>query len=121
MVISQTSGLWINIDDVFIGNHSAIGIQQINANIPKENMLSQNYPNPFNPSTKIRFSIKKTETVELRVFDILGKEISIMKFGILKPGYYESGFNAEELPSGIYFYRITAGEFTDTKRMILLK
>jgi hypothetical protein len=121
MVVNQTSGLWINIDDVFIGNHSAIGIQQISSNVPEKFLLSQNYPNPFNPSTKIRFTIGSTESAELRVFDILGKEISLMKFGVLKPGIYEADFSARDLPSGIYFYRITAGEFTNTKRMILIK
>lgn len=121
MVVNQTSGLWINIDDVFIGNHSAIGIQQVSSNVPEKFVLSQNYPNPFNPSTKIRFTIRGTESTELGVFDILGKEISLMKFGVLKPGLYEADFSARDLPSGIYFYRITAGEFTDTKRMILIK
>ncbi len=121
MVVNQSSGLWINIDDVFIGNHSAIGIQQISQNVPENFSLRQNYPNPFNPSTKIQFSIKQFSPVEIRIFDILGKEISIMKYGTLKPGLYEIDFDGEEIPSGVYFYRIKAGEFTDTKRMILLK
>jgi hypothetical protein len=121
MVVNQTSGLWVNIDDVFIGNHSAIGIQQINSNVPEKYELSQNYPNPFNPSTKIRFTVKNSVSVEIKVSDILGKEISLMKYGVLKPGSYVTDFFAEDLPSGVYFYRISAGEYTDTKRMILLK
>jgi hypothetical protein len=121
MIINQSSGLWINIDDVFIGNHSAIGIHQISSNLPGGFSLLQNYPNPFNPSTKIRFDIQSASKVEMRVFDILGKEIKTIKYGILAPGSYVTDFDALDIPSGVYFYRLSAGEFNDTKRMILLK
>lgn len=121
MVINQSSGLWINIDDVFIGNHSAIGIQQISSELPAEFRLHQNFPNPFNPSTRIRFNIMSSSEAEMKVFDILGKEIRTIKYGRLAPGYYEIDFDAAGIPSGVYFYRLITGEFTDTKKMIIVK
>lgn len=121
MVINQSSGLWINIDDVFIGNHSAIGIQQISSELPAEFRLHQNFPNPFNPSTRIRFNIMSSSETEMTVFDILGKEIRTIKYGRLAPGYYEIDFDAAGIPSGVYFYRLITGEFTDTKKMIIVK
>jgi hypothetical protein len=121
MVVNQSSGLWINIDDVFIGNHSAIGIQQISSELPGRFSLEQNFPNPFNPSTKIVFSIMRSSFAELNIFDITGKSVRSLKFGRLFPGTYETNFEASELPSGAYFYRLLTGEFTETKKMILLK
>jgi len=86
-----------------------------------EYTLKQNYPNPFNPSTKIAFSIPKSSFVSLKVFDILGNEISTLVNGDLPQGSYEVEFIAKDLPSGVYFYNITAGEFSKTMKMNLLK
>lgn len=83
--------------------------------------LKQNYPNPFNPSTKITFSIPKSSFVSLKVYDILGNEISTIVNGELPVGSYEVEFIAKNLPSGVYFYNITAGEFSKTMKMNLLK
>ena len=83
--------------------------------------LSQNYPNPFNPATSIRYQIPNKCFVTLKVFDVLGKEIATLVQEELKAGSYESSFNAENIPSGVYFYKITAGDFTDAKRMIVVK
>ncbi len=103
-----------------------IGIQPISSVIPQHFSLHQNYPNPFNPSTKIKFEIPlNVETtrrvVYLNVFDILGREVRAVVNENLKPGIYEVDFNASELPSGVYFYKLTAGDFVDTKKMIILK
>ncbi len=127
MVVNQNSGLWINIDDLFIGNRSAIGISPISTEIPKEFSLNQNYPNPFNPSTKIIFQIPSTKGVSagqnvlLVVYDMLGREVITLVNEKLKPGKYEVSWNAEGVPSGTYFYRLVNNESAITKKMILVK
>ena len=83
--------------------------------------LSQNYPNPFNPSTQIRFSIPKAEMVKLAVYDILGKEVRTLINENRAAGTYNVDFNGAGLSSGIYFYRLTAGEFSEVKKMTLIK
>jgi len=80
-----------------------------------------NYPNPFNPSTYISFSIKETEYVSLIVYDVLGKEVAKLVDGIKATGNYQVEFNADQLPSGIYFYELKAGTFRETKKMVLTK
>lgn len=89
--------------------------------IPKDFSLQQNYPNPFNPSTKINFSIPNDERVSLKVFDILGSEIATLVEKNLRAGSYEFNFDASNLSSGIYFYKIKAGNFEQVKKMNLLK
>ncbi len=123
MVVNQSSGLWVNIDDLFIGNRSAIGITPVNTEIPKEFSLSQNYPNPFNPTTKIRFDISGSLVAQtfLSVYDMLGREVAALVNEKLKPGTYEVNWNAKSLPSGTYFYRLVTDEITITKKMILVK
>jgi len=97
-----------------------------NENTPEFYSLSQNYPNPFNPTTNIKFrvpygSIANNKFVTLKVFDILGKEIATLVNEKLKAGEYEVTFDGTALPSGVYFYKLTSGDFTETKKMILLK
>lgn len=108
------------------GCGNPIGIEPISTNIPNEYKLYQNYPNPFNPSTKIKFSIPnsangKNELTTLKIYDILGKEIAIPVNELLAPGEYEIEWNAENLPSGIYFYTFSGGNYSKTGKMILLK
>jgi hypothetical protein len=84
--------------------------------------LSQNYPNPFNPTTEINYSVEKQSLVNLVVYDALGREVAVLIKNELKPtGSYNLTFNANNLPSGIYFYKLTAGDFTDVRKMTLLK
>ncbi len=97
------------------------GITDEQNKIPSEYSLNQNYPNPFNPTTTIKYSIPKTSNVELKVFDILGSEVAELVNEEKPAGNYTVNFNASRLPSGIYFYRIEAGKFTTTKKLILLK
>jgi hypothetical protein len=97
-----------------------IGIAN-NQNILKEYSLSQNYPNPFNPSTKISYNIVKQGHVLLKVYDILGRDVATLVNEVQQPGLKEVVFNANSLPSGIYFYTINAGDFTGTKKMIFVK
>ncbi len=88
---------------------------------PKEFTLYQNYPNPFNPSTLIRYQIPLKELVTIKVYDILGKEVETLVNDIQDPGYYEVKFDGFNLSSGIYFYRVKAGNFSDVKKMMLIK
>lgn len=88
---------------------------------PSEFALSQNYPNPFNPSTTINYQLAQKAKVELRVYDMIGKEIASLVNEVQDAGYYKVQLDANNLASGVYFYRIKAGKFTETKRMILIK
>jgi hypothetical protein len=92
-----------------------------NGSIPDNFSLSQNYPNPFNPSTKIDFSIPKSGHVKLNVYDETGRAVSQLVNEHLNAGSYSYSFNAAGLSSGVYFYRIITGEFTETRKMILTK
>ena len=83
--------------------------------------LGQNYPNPFNPTTKISYSLPQSEMVSLKILNVLGQEIISLVNEEKPAGYYEVDFNAAYLPSGIYMYRIQAGSFAETKKMILLR
>ena len=83
--------------------------------------LNQNYPNPFNPSTVIKFSVPKTGKVSLKVYDLLGREVSTLVDGRLVAGQHEAEFNATGMSSGVYYYRLTAGEKAQTKKMLLIK
>ena len=102
-------------------NMPIIGIQPISNEIPKEFTLQQNYPNPFNPVTGINFSISKSTNAKLTVFDITGKELAILVNENLNPGTYKVNWDASDFPSGVYFYRLTAGDFVQSKKMILVK
>jgi photosystem II stability/assembly factor-like uncharacterized protein len=103
-----------------------IGIETISEEIPVQFLLSQNYPNPFNPSTKIKFSIPATGQLQqlntkLVIYDMLGKEAAILVNEQLKPGIYEVNWDAGFYPSGVYFYKLIAGDYTETKKMVLVK
>jgi hypothetical protein len=89
--------------------------------LPTSYDLSQNYPNPFNPTTKISFSLPQADVVTLKVYDILGAEVATLVNGKMAAGKYELNFDASNLPSGAYIYRIVTNNFTSTKKMMLLK
>lgn len=98
------------------------GIRKISENIPENYKLFQNYPNPFNPSTVIRFQIRDTKLITLKVFDLLGKEISILLNEKMKPGEYEVTFDGSNLPSGVYYYSLYLNDIPiEVKKMILIK
>lgn len=101
--------------------NSVIGITNHNSQIPDRYSLSQNYPNPFNPATNVEFGISKSGFVSLKIFDVLGKEVATLVNENLQPGTYRYNFDASNLTSGIYFYRIKAGDFIRTRSMVLLK
>ena len=89
--------------------------------IPARFELSQNYPNPFNPVTEIRYDIPKTSHVKLVIYNTLGQEIETLVNETLQPGSYQAVWNAENHPSGVYFYRLVTSDFTDVKKMVLVK
>jgi photosystem II stability/assembly factor-like uncharacterized protein len=123
ILLQQTIGIYkLNVTYIV----PAIGIEPLSLEIPKDYSLVQNYPNPFNPVTKIRFQIPAlVETtrriVSLRIYDVVGKEIAVLVNEQLKPGIYEIDWNAENLPSGVYFYSLITNEFTQTKKMVVVK
>jgi subtilisin family serine protease len=88
---------------------------------PRTYELAQNYPNPFNPMTNIEFQIPSHELVSLRVFDLLGREVALLTHDVLKPGSYRVLWDASGLAAGVYYYRLVAGSFTQTKTALLLK
>lgn len=99
----------------------SIWVGKISSEVPDKFKLYQNYPNPFNPSTNIKFQIKESKQVTLKIFDILGKEIATLINEKLQPGAYETSFDGSNLASGVYFYRLIAGNFTETKKMLIVK
>jgi len=97
------------------------GIKQINNDIPAKFSLNQNYPNPFNPSTNIKYSITKSGLVTLKIYNILGQEVATLVNRDQRPGNYAVDFNASNLASGVYMYRLASGNYSLTKKMVLLK
>jgi len=97
------------------------GVEQVGATVPTDFVLEQNYPNPFNPSTTIRYSTTATSLVTIRIYDVLGREVSTLQNETQEAGTHEVRFNASEFSSGIYFYRLQAGSSVATRKMILVR
>ncbi len=123
-----TSFVITNYGVYYFDSDIITGIEdQKNERLPIAFKLGQNYPNPFNPTTKIKYSTPSSVEshldayVQLKVFDILGREITTLVNEKKQPGEYEVEFNASNLPSGVYFYQLQAGDFVQTKKMLLLK
>ncbi len=110
-----TSGIWRRPLNEFIG------IKNISTEIPFGYKLEQNYPNPFNPKTNIRYQIAKNNFVLLEIFDLVGRVEATLVNEKQTPGTYEAEWDATQYPSGIYFYRLEAGDFTETKKMVIIK
>lgn len=96
-------------------------VSPVSSEIPDDYSMSQNYPNPFNPTTNIGFRIAEFGFVTIKVFDITGKEVALLVNEDLDPGRYNVDFDASQYSSGIYFYTISAGDFSQTRKMILIK
>ncbi|VAX29495.1 Alkaline phosphatase [hydrothermal vent metagenome] len=127
-VASRDGGLYV------LQNNLITNVSNDQLNIPKEYKLLQNYPNPFNPSTTIKYQISSPSVmlnsiqhlddevnVSLKVYDILGREVETLVNKQQQPGVYQVQFNADNFPSGIYYYRLNAGSYNQTRKMILLK
>ncbi len=122
VVLTQSNQTqWASIWKIEAYGTSTEPLNNFNSTIPNKFELSQNYPNPFNPSTKIDFSVPQTSNVEITIYDILGNKVKELVNGFKDEGNYTVVFNASNLSSGIYFYRLQAGNFIETKKMILLK
>ena len=89
--------------------------------LPNGYSLSQNYPNPFNPATKIKFTLPIAQLVTLKVYDVLGKEVKELVNDYKNSGVYEISFNASDLSSGVYFYRLSVNGFSEAKKMLIIK
>ena len=121
LLLESNQGPFASIWEVeMYGTDNVNSIETI-TEIPEKFELSQNYPNPFNPSTKIRYSVPQSSNVVIKVFDVLGNEIETLVNEEKPIGTYEIIWDGEQLPTGVYFYQLRAGDFVQTKKMILLK
>lgn len=96
-------------------------VDRVSENVPQDFELIQNYPNPFNPSTNISFRLQASGVTSLKIFDLLGREVATLVNEELRPGSYEVKWDASGMPSGVYFYRLQAGEFVETKKLLLMR
>jgi hypothetical protein len=113
--------LWGNVARAILVLSSNTETEQGLITAPEGFALNQNYPNPFNPTTTIRYELPKQAFVTLKVYDLLGKEVATLVQETKTAGSYLASFHAAHLSSGIYFYKLTAGEFTTTKKLVLMK
>jgi hypothetical protein len=122
---ADAGALWVGVSGgkrLYFDRYGAVtGVSHNGNEVPHVYTLSQNYPNPFNPSTKIDFSIPDNGFVSLKVYDVLGREVSALINSDLKAGSYTYNFNASALATGIYFYTLTSGNFIETKKLMLIK
>ena len=110
-----------NVNCPVVENESSSGVEQFGNSTPSSYELDQNFPNPFNPSTTIRFSVPSSEFVSLRIYNSIGEKVAELVNQVLPAGIYNVNWNAENVSSGVYFYKIEAGSFINTKKMILLR
>ncbi|MBW7888725.1 MAG: T9SS type A sorting domain-containing protein [Bacteroidetes bacterium] len=113
---SQNFAAWIN-DPGIIESVKRLKT----STVPEKFTLEQNYPNPFNPATTIRYSVPSMQKIELKVYDLLGREVQTLVNELQSQGNYEVRFDASTLASGIYIYRLQSGSFVTTKKMMLIK
>jgi len=97
------------------------GTENGNTTVPGAYSLEQNFPNPFNPTTNIKFSVAKLSLVKIVVYDVLGREVQTLVNEKMNTGSYEVSFDGSSLYSGVYFYKISSGEFSQVRRMVLIK
>jgi len=111
----------INTLKLLVDYNNVVSVEENDPQIPSEFKLEQNYPNPFNPSTQINFSVPKQTQLRINLYNILGELLQTITEGLYEAGYYQTEFNAENLPSGIYIYRMESGESLLSKKMILIR
>ncbi len=114
-----TGGYGATIDSFFVSPVGGVGDDH--SSIPTSFILGQNYPNPFNPSTSISYGVPARARVTLEILDMLGRVIATIVNGVKDPGKYTAEWDASAMPSGAYFYRLTAGSFTQTRKMLLVR
>ena len=112
------------VDDISYTNAGVLPVERASftgSTVPKEFALGQNYPNPFNPSTTINYQLPVAKHVSLKIYDALGREVAVLVNGQMGPGNYTATFDASRLSSGVYFYRLDAGSFSNVKRLSVMK
>ena len=108
--------------EIYTANLSGLlAVNPVSTEIPLSFALYQNYPNPFNPVTRIDFDLPKSAFVSIRLFDILGREVKVLVSQNLNAGKFYTELNAENLSAGVYFYKIEAGDFVESKKLVLVK
>jgi hypothetical protein len=118
--VDYSNPIQAGVDQYTFTPTNVTGINENNT-IPLKFMLSQNYPNPFNPSTTIKYSIPNANVISLKIYDVLGREVRTLLNEYKTQGTYYVNFNASGLSSGVYFYRLTAGNYSDVKKLMLIK
>lgn len=121
LLLTQDNAFRPTDSNIDLNKPTDVSDEEVIAQTPKEFELMQNFPNPFNPSTTIRFSLSNTSEVNLVVYDILGNEVQTLVDDIKDAGYHEVTFDASHLSSGVYLYVLKAGNFTATKKLMLMK
>jgi hypothetical protein len=125
-VIGQTAvgivadGIYAHSAGFFFKFEGTVGIDEENI-LPAEYTLDQNFPNPFNPATTINYSLPEATHAKIEVYNILGQKVAILVDEFKEAGYHSYVWRADRMPSGIYFYRITADEFAKTRKMLIIK
>jgi len=127
-ILHNTSPNWkgasiaatLGVDNI-TASDMPVYVEQTVVNVPQTSQLEQNYPNPFNPSTNIQYNISESGKIKLAIYNLLGEEVALLVNGIVEVGFYEATFDATKLPGGIYFYKLQANGYTQTKKMILMK
>ena len=115
---SVTRLQYARIDGVEYGTLLSVGTER---DLPRTARLRQNYPNPFNPSTRISYVLDGERRTTLKVYDLTGREMATLVDALEQPGEHSATWNAQGLPSGVYFYRLTAGRTTESRNMLLLR
>jgi hypothetical protein len=116
-----STGVEVWFDAVSVIQSTPVTVESNQGSVPNNFSLTQNYPNPFNPSTRIEFSIGQENFVSLKIFDLLGREIKSLVQEVLPAGKHSIRFDAADLNSGIYYYRLDAGSLSETRKMMLLR
>jgi hypothetical protein len=119
----SVNGIMVNVDSVMVRNLSGppVSINNNNNGLPTSFDLKQNYPNPFNPSTSISFDLPKAEFVNITIYNSVGQEVAVLVNESKSAGSHELNFDASHLPSGVYLYRLKAGDYVKTMKMSLIK
>jgi hypothetical protein len=110
----------IYLDNIYFSTMVS-DVKEIHDALPSDFTLEQNYPNPFNPSTNIKFSLPEANQVTLKVYDMIGQEVATLVDQFMNAGTFEITFDASNLPTGIYTYSLTTGNFQSVKKMMLIK
>jgi len=110
-----------DIPEIPVTIDAIVGIDDDESGLPLSFELYQNFPNPFNASTEIKFALPEQSEVTIDIFNILGQRVKLLKEGLLPAGYYKIQWDASEISSGVYYYRIIADDFVEVKKMTLLK